>query len=160
MTATEAEVEISLVKADAGIRFVSYILDVVFLAILRAVLIFVILILHMFLKYAGDVIQPIVFLLYVLIPVGYFTYFFGNGQTLGMMAMKIKLVRTDGEYPIGYTRGFLRFIGMIISALLIGLGFLWILIDKNNQGLHDYIADTYVVAGSSFVFKSRKRADS
>jgi len=30
------------------------------------------------------------------ISIGYFTCFFGNGQTPGMKAVKIKLCRTDG----------------------------------------------------------------
>jgi len=62
-----------------------------------------------------------------------------------MMAMKIKLIGTDGTYPIGYGKGFLRWIGMIISAMVILLGYVWILIDKKNQGWHDKIAGTYVV---------------
>jgi uncharacterized RDD family membrane protein YckC len=84
-------------------------------------------------------------LLSLAISTGYFTYFFGNGQTLGMKAVKIKLCDTEGTYPIGYVKGFLRWIGMIISGLLIGIGYLWILIDENKQGWHDKIAGTYVV---------------
>ena len=34
---------------------------------------------------------------------------------------------------------------MIISAMVILLGFVWILIDKKRQGWHDKIAGTYVV---------------
>jgi uncharacterized RDD family membrane protein YckC len=34
---------------------------------------------------------------------------------------------------------------MIISGLILDLGYLWILIDENKQGWHDKIADTYVV---------------
>jgi len=81
------------------------------------------------------------------IPLLYFPFFFGTteGQTIGMAAMGIKLYRSDGIYPIGYTRGFLRFIGMIISALPFCLGFIWILFDKNRQGWHDKIAGTYAV---------------
>jgi len=76
---------------------------------------------------------------------GYFTYFLGNGQTIGMKAVKIKLCGTDGTYPIGYKKGFLRWVGMTISNLVIGLGYLWILIDENKQGWHDKMAGTYVV---------------
>ena len=78
----------------------------------------------------------------------YFTYFFGTGQTPGMKVMNIKLIRTDGDPEIGYGKGFLRWIGMLISALVPCLGFLWILIDKNKQGWHDKIADVYVVAAN------------
>ena len=79
------------------------------------------------------------------IQAGYYTYFFGNGQTPGMKVVKIKLIRTDGTYLIGYTKGFLRWIGIMISGLMLYLGFLQILTDKNRQGWHDEIADTYVV---------------
>ena len=82
----------------------------------------------------------------LLIQAGYFTYLFGNGQTLGMKLMKIKLIGTDGTYPVGYTKGFFRWIGLMVSSAILYLGFLWILIDKNRQGWHDTIAGTYVVA--------------
>lgn len=134
--------EISLEKAGAGARFVSYILDSIILGVIGFILG---LVLGAAFWYASYVIEPIVSLLGLLISAGYFTYFFGNGRTLGMKAMKIKLCGTDGAYPIGYEKGFLRWIGMIISGLVIGLGFLWILIDENKQGWHDKIAGTYVV---------------
>ncbi len=76
---------------------------------------------------------------------GYWIYFFGNGQTPGMLALKIKLCRTDGTYPIGYKWGFFRVVGMYLSTLILDLGYIWILVDKNNQGWHDKVADTYVV---------------
>ena len=41
-----------------------------------------------------------------------------------------------------------RWIGMLISTMVLGLGYLWILIDKNNQGRHDKIAGVYVVAAN------------
>ncbi len=84
-------------------------------------------------------------LLPVLIGIGYYTYFFGNGQTFGMKVMKIKLIGTDSTYPVGYGKGFLRWIGMEISGIVLALGYIWILIDKKNQGWHDKIAGTYVV---------------
>ena len=84
-------------------------------------------------------------ILWMVLPVIYFTYFFGKGQTPGMELVDIELCTVDGERSIGYKKGFLRSIGMIISSLAIGVGFLWILIDKNKQGWHDKIAGTYVV---------------
>ena len=124
-------------KADAGARFGSYIIDGVIVTVISYALIIPLCMSGV--EYAA------VSWIGLPISIGYFTYFFGNGQTLGMKAVKIKLCGTDGTYPIGYGRGFLRWIGMIISGLVIGLGYLWILIDKNKQGWHDKIADTYVV---------------
>ena len=125
-------------KAGAGTRLVSYIIDAIILWIIGAIvgLIFMAL---------GTGYMAASIIVGILISLGYFTYFFGNGQTPGMKVMKIKLCGTDGTYPIGYGKGFLRWIGMIISGLVIYIGFLWILIDKDKQGWHDKIAGTYVV---------------
>ena len=137
--------EIRMEKAGAGARLLSYILDIAILFIAAIVI---------GLIFGGLFIygtEPTVLLIIELVLsfgllFGYYTYFFGEGQTPGMKWAKIKLCRTDGTYPIGYVRGFLRCIGMIISSQVFGLGYLWILIDENKQGWHDKIADTYVVA--------------
>ena len=75
----------------------------------------------------------------------YYTYFFGRGQTPGMEMLKIKLCRTDGTYPVGFARGFIRSIVMLVSEFIFYLGFFWILIDEDKQGWHDKAADTYVI---------------
>ncbi|RCV63474.1 putative membrane protein YckC, RDD family [Methanophagales archaeon] len=125
-------------KAGAGTRLVSYIIDAIILWVIGAILGFIFMAIGAGYGVASSIIV-------LLISIGYFTYFFGNGQTPGMKVMKIKLCGTDGTYPIGYGKGFVRWIGMLISALVIYIGFLWILIDKDKQGWHDKIADTYVV---------------
>ena len=125
-------------KAGAGTRLVSYIIDAIILWIIGAIVGLIFMAIGV-----GYVAASII--VGILISLGYFTYFFGNGQTPGMKVMKIKLCGTDDTYPIGYGKGFLRWIGMLISALVICIGFLWILIDKDKQGWHDKIADTYVV---------------
>jgi len=124
-------------KAGAGIRLGSYIIDAIILWIIGAILVFIV--------RAFGAGYGAASIIGILISLGYFTYFFGNGQTPGMKVMKIKLCGTDGTYPIGYGKGVLRWIGMLISALVIYIGFLWILIDKDKQGWHDKIAATYVV---------------
>lgn len=75
----------------------------------------------------------------------YFTYFHGSaGQTLGKGLLKIKVIQTSGE-PINYKIAFVRWIGYFISELIMFLGFIWVVFDKNKQGWHDKIAGTYVV---------------
>ncbi|MDY6986086.1 MAG: RDD family protein [Candidatus Thermoplasmatota archaeon] len=118
-------------KASVGKRFVSFLIDAIIMGVVGGVLI-------LSDETVGNVMG-------IAISAAYFTYLFGRGQTLGMMAMKIKLIRTDGTYPIGYTQGLLRWVGMMISGLVIYIGYLWIVIDKDKQGWHDKIADTYVV---------------
>ncbi|NIS62337.1 MAG: hypothetical protein GTO13_17045 [Proteobacteria bacterium] len=67
-----------------------------------------------------------------------------RGATLGKMAMKIKIVSTDGA-DISYGTAFLRYIGTIISGIPFSLGYLWMLWDDSKQTWHDKIASTYVV---------------
>ena len=117
---------IRMQKAGAGARFGSYILDGIIVNVIGYALIFIFV--------ASGVEYIVASFIGLPVSIGYFTYFFGNGQRLGMKAAKIKLCGTDGTYPVGYGKGFLRWIGMIISSLVIGLGFLWIVIDENKQG--------------------------
>lgn len=74
----------------------------------------------------------------------YFSYFFGEGSTPGMRFFGLKLVRTNGDSPTYFT-GVVRGLGLFLSTFIFFLGFIWILFDENNQGLHDKIARTYVV---------------
>lgn len=131
--------EFGMEKAGAGARFISFFIDLILANAIYPAVFF----LPVYLRYEIVVLLHIIFGL--IFPLAYTTYFFANGQTPGMMATKIKLCRTDGTYPIGYTKGFLRCLGIQISAWVFCLGFLWILIDKDKQGWHDKIADTYVV---------------
>jgi uncharacterized RDD family membrane protein YckC len=137
---------LSMKKANAGARFGSWIIDIIILNVIGFIVGAVLgLLWALTFPYEEEALLGISYLLGIMITIGYYTYFFGNGQTLGMKVVRIKLCGTDGTYPVGYGRGFLRWVGMFISALVIGLGFLWILIDENKQGWHDKIADTYVV---------------
>jgi len=86
--------------------------------------------------------------LFVLLVLGslYRVFFIGYcGQTPGKMVTRIKVVRTNGD-EIGFGAAIFReVIGKLISALLFGCGYLMVLFDDQKQGLHDKIADTYVV---------------
>jgi uncharacterized RDD family membrane protein YckC len=77
-----------------------------------------------------------------------FLYFFLfvalRGQTFGKHLMRLKVIDAYGERPsIG--RALVRTIAYVPSLVLLGLGFLWIAFDREKRGLHDWIADTYVV---------------
>lgn len=80
-------------------------------------------------------------LLYVL----YFTYFHGTtGQTIGKKILGLKVVQSTGE-PMTLGIAFLRWVGYIISGLILYLGFIWIAFDGKKQGWHDKIAGTCVI---------------
>lgn len=68
-----------------------------------------------------------------------------RGQTLGKMAVGIKVVNASGSVP-GLGRAALREIpGKILSTIAVCLGFLWVIWDERKQGWHDKIANTHVV---------------
>ena len=76
----------------------------------------------------------------------YYCLFTGlKGQTLGKMALGIKVVDEQGNIP-GLARAALREVpGKIVSFVAFCLGFLWIIWDERKQGWHDKIARTCVV---------------
>ena len=75
----------------------------------------------------------------------YLIYLWKNrGQTLGQMVFNIKVVKKDGS-ELTYVDCAVRYVGYIISGALVGLGYLWMIIDKENQCLHDRMANTIVI---------------
>lgn len=68
-----------------------------------------------------------------------------RGQTLGKMALRIKVVRADERVPgLGYA-ALRETVGKFVSAVAFFLGFLWVAWDPAKRGWHDYIAGTRVI---------------
>lgn len=67
-----------------------------------------------------------------------------TGQTLPMKTWHLKLVTVHGE-PIDVRRACVRYIAALSGMALAGLGFLWALIDRDRQFLHDRIAGTRII---------------
>ena len=67
-----------------------------------------------------------------------------GGQTLGMRTWRIKLVRSDGG-PITWTIAFKRFFSALFSLLCLGLGFLWVLYDRDKLAWHDRWSGTRLI---------------
>jgi uncharacterized RDD family membrane protein YckC len=76
---------------------------------------------------------------------GYFIWFWTHGgQTLPMKTWKLRLVRGDGA-GISVWRGLHRYLLAVLGLLALGLGFLWALVDRDRQFLHDRLAGTALV---------------
>jgi uncharacterized RDD family membrane protein YckC len=77
----------------------------------------------------------------------YFTAFIGaeRGQTLGQMALGIRVLGLDNGASIGYGRAFLRWLVSLVSGIVLLLGYLWMLWDKEKQCWHDKAANDVVV---------------
>ena len=67
-----------------------------------------------------------------------------RGQTPGKMAVGIKIIRTDSS-PVKWQCVLCRLLGYIVSMVTLFVGFVWVAFDGRKQGIHDKIADTYVV---------------
>ncbi len=81
--------------------------------------------------------------------IAYYTYLEGSsGQTLGKRALGIRVVDLGGGGSIGYGRAFIRYIGRIVSAIPLLLGYFWMLWDKEKQTWHDKFAKSVVVPDS------------
>jgi len=136
-------------KAGFWIRAVAYMLDSFLLGIVQVVLGLLIgLVIGMLgMAAEGDpAVNTILWLFGATLSIGYAVFFTGYcGQTPGKMALRIKVIRTDGS-QISYGRAALREIpGKFISSILLGIGYIMVAFDRQKQGLHDKIADTYVI---------------
>jgi uncharacterized RDD family membrane protein YckC len=74
----------------------------------------------------------------------YFVMFHGmEGKTIGKWMLGLRVVGTE-ERPVSYKQAFLRWIGMVGFAP-IGLGFLWVIWNREKRGWHDFLARTWVI---------------
>jgi uncharacterized RDD family membrane protein YckC len=67
-----------------------------------------------------------------------------GGQTLGMRTWRIKLVRSDGG-SITRMIALKRFAYALLSLFCLGLGFLWVLFDRDKLTWHDRLSGTRLV---------------
>lgn len=66
------------------------------------------------------------------------------GQTIGMRAWRLKLVRIDGTKPRA-PQALARFFLALLSLLIAGIGFWWALFDRDKRTLHDRLCGTMMV---------------
>ena len=68
-----------------------------------------------------------------------------RGATPGKMAISAKVVDAGTGAAPSTGRLVVRYFAYLVSMLPLGLGFVWIGIDRRKQGFHDKIAGTVVV---------------
>lgn len=75
----------------------------------------------------------------------FFSYFWvKNGQTLGMQAWRLAIVNQQSE-NIDFKSAYLRMFVSLLSSSCLGLGYLWAMIDKEKQTLHDHLSKTQTI---------------
>lgn len=76
---------------------------------------------------------------------GFFGLFWTRqGQTLGMRAWRLKLVREDGRL-LTWPDTLKRLCAALVSWAVVGLGYVWILIDRDRLAWHDRWTRTRVI---------------
>lgn len=76
---------------------------------------------------------------------GFYIWFWTkSGQTLGMIAWRIKLESLDGGL-INFKQGMIRYIAAWPAFFLLGLGYLSIYLDSNGDAAHDKVSRSKVV---------------
>jgi uncharacterized RDD family membrane protein YckC len=138
--------------ADHGKRLVSYILDVIIVAVLTTVVaIALAIVIAIFVAAGLDWLAALsgisLVLSVLLISLAYWPYFWiHGGVTPGMRAVGgLRVVMDKDGGPVTLGPAVLRLIGYWIDGLIFYLGFIWILIDSRRRGWHDLIAGTVVV---------------
>lgn len=66
--------------------------------------------------------------------------------TIGKKALGLRVTDLNGQ-PINFAKATGRHFGKILSALILGIGFIMIAFTDQKQGLHDTIAGTLVLKG-------------
>ncbi|HEY1774334.1 MAG TPA: RDD family protein [Gammaproteobacteria bacterium] len=94
----------------------------------------------------------LIYRLYIL-AVGFL--FFGvfwvrNGQTLGMLAWRVKVVQASSGMKITWTQALVRYLASYLSWAALGLGFWWSLWDKEKKTWHDRLSGTELRRAASF----------
>jgi uncharacterized RDD family membrane protein YckC len=67
-----------------------------------------------------------------------------GGQTLAMKAWRLRLVRRDGG-ALRPLQALLRYVLALAGLTLLGSGFLWALLDRKGDFLHDRLAGTCII---------------
>ena len=84
-------------------------------------------------------------------PIGFWVLL---GQTPGKSLLGVRIARVTGQ-PLTVRRALLRYLGYWLSAIPLGLGFLWVLMDDRRQGWHDKLAGTCVVYDARSTYHHR-----
>jgi uncharacterized RDD family membrane protein YckC len=125
-------------------RFAAALLDGILLGIVQGII-------GVLLDSAGAV-----YALSTLISYGYYIALEGGprGQTLGKMALGIRVVDFNTGGQIGYPRALVRQLVKIVSGIVFGLGYFWMIWDKEKQTWHDKAANSVVVPIDAYPVQS------
>ena len=93
----------------------------------------------------------------VILGLAYFVYLEGSpaGQTVGKKLLNIRVVDFQTGGPLGFGKAIIRYFARILSGLggvgiPFGLGYFWMIGDRERQTWHDKLATTAVVPTADY----------
>lgn len=145
---TSQYVEVTQTPASVGDRLLAALIDYAVLIVYSLAL--NIMVLNMLESFSGTV--AIIVNVIIMLPVIFYypvCEIFANGQSIGKMAMKMRVVAVDGSSPtVGSS--LLRWILYPVDTILTGyLGVMFIVFGKHRQRLGDLAAGTIVIKTTS-----------
>jgi uncharacterized RDD family membrane protein YckC len=132
--------------AGFWIRLVAYIIDCIILGIPLGIL-------NIALRPSSNDPQSghpaLIFCITLIVEIAYFGGLWSSSvqATLGQKVCGLRVVSASDFSRISFVRGAGRFFGMILSGLILFIGFIMIAFTERKQGLHDMLAGTYVIRG-------------
>lgn len=67
------------------------------------------------------------------------------GRTLGKRLLQLKVISAEDRSMTFFEVVYRETVGKFLSGILMGIGYLMIVIDKQKRGIHDLLADTEVI---------------
>ena len=88
---------------------------------------------------------PLFTLYLLLVMIAFFVFFWcKSGQTLGMQAWRLRIDNLEGG-RLSLGQALIRILMAAVSAACFGLGYLWILFDRDKRSWHDICSKSHVV---------------
>ncbi len=135
----------SLRPAGFWLRCIAMLIDLLFVTLLSTLAVFLA---KGYISDLGYDIQKIWALISLAVLIFVWPYFFVSyllfRTSIGKVATRIRLINQKGG-RISAGQAFVRAFGYLVSMLLIGGGFLFIIGNERKRALHDYMAGTFVV---------------
>ena len=133
-------------RAGFWIRFVAVLVDGICLWVVGFVVRFVAARFVAGILSGGRAGERVVLILILMLPgaLYYIIFHWKWGQTLGKMALRLRVVTVDG-FPISLGTSVLRYFGYLLSALTLSIGYIMAGLRQDKRALHDLVAKTRVV---------------
>ena len=131
--------------AGFGVRFFATIIDALILMLITYPLLY--LIYGTYYSQSDEIFMGFAdFLLSCALPfVGTIAFWMYKSATPGKLSLKLTVVDAKTGGKLTLQQSIIRYIGYIISALPLFLGYLWVAFDPKKQALHDKLAGSVVI---------------